>query len=313
MKLNTIDFNEVQLDLDTGTPTNFNTCFHAAEEAPGIAIPTEAPYSFDKWLSLILRTRHFPSTAAQTVALTRAQVRVLVDAAAASIQSRVLNRAYAEDLQDEVHPALKSLTIPREGLFMRLAACSPKDGAHSIPGQVSLYSINDIILRLTTSARATSAFNKILDGDAQEAQLFFLPFDSRMRSEREYRVFCAPDSLRIAAVSQYRWHRPWMFADKTPQEMGATARQILGGVEQLHAEIMAVIQENDRDHQNSVVRTQGLTFDVLYDEETERCDLIELNTFGARSGCGSCLFQWIKDRNVLYGISFEDVEFRVAM
>ena len=40
--------------------------------------------------------------------------------------------------------------------------------------------------------------------------------------------------------------------------------------------------------------------------------LVELNCFGAMSGCGSCIFHWIRDAGMLYGIE-EGVEFRVTM
>jgi hypothetical protein len=39
----------------------------------------------------------------------------------------------------------------------------------------------------------------------------------------------------------------------------------------------------------------------MSDEEKERCSLIELNSFGTRSGCGACLFQWLNDGEVVYG------------
>ncbi|KAF7552328.1 hypothetical protein G7Z17_g4415 [Cylindrodendrum hubeiense] len=312
MKLHIIDFNDVQLDLDTGVPTNVNTNFHTAEEAPDLAIPTNVPYSYDRWLPLVLRSRGLLASAVQTVSLTRAQVRVVVEAAGASVHTRVLNRAYAEDLQDEVHPAFKSLSFPQEGLFMRLGACSPKDGTQAIPGQMSLHSVDDIILRLTTSARATGTLGNMLNSDAQEIKIFFLPFDSKMRTEKEYRVFCVPGSLRMSGVSQYRWHKPWMFADKI-NELELIAQRILNGIQDVHAKILKDLRDNESNETDDLLRTQGFTFDVIYDGERDHCGLIELNTFGVRSACGSCLFQWVKDRDLLYGNDVEDVEFRVAV
>jgi len=63
--------------------------------------------------------------------------------------------------------------------------------------------------------------------------------------------------------------------------------------------------------QDKLLLEQGFSFDLFYKEETERCELVELNTFGVRSACGSCLFQWVKDRKVLYGE--EEGEFRVSV
>jgi len=45
----------------------------------------------------------------------------------------------------------------------------------------------------------------------------------------------------------------------------------------------------------------GFTFDVVLQREIE-IQLIELNPFGALSGCGGCLFNWIQDAELMYGL-----------
>lgn len=65
------------------------------------------------------------------------------------------------------------------------------------------------------------------------------------------------------------------------------------------------------DAEDRLMMEQGFSFDLFYDEDTEKCSLVELNTFGVRSACGSCLFQWVDDREVLYG--GEEAEFRVSV
>jgi hypothetical protein len=312
MKLNIVDYQDVLQDLDKGVTTNFNTNFHTAEEAPNLPIPTNKPYNYEIWLPLILKSRGIPSSALQVISLSRTQIKVLVNAAAASIHTRELNRSYAEDLEDEVYPAFKELTFPPEGLFTRLGACSPKDGAQLTPGKLSIHSVEDIVLRITTSARTWSALTNILNSDAEEGHAYFLPFEAGMRSEREYRVFCVPSSLDISAVSQYKWHKPWIFGHENKDEMTNKALNILSGIQKVHAEIVAYMQAHHDKELESFIRSQGFTFDVLYDENAGQCVLIELNTFGVRSACGSCLFQWLKDRAVLYGET-GDIEFRVAL
>ncbi|KAH6606919.1 hypothetical protein Trco_006072 [Trichoderma cornu-damae] len=311
MELKIIDFQNLLRDLGKGFQRNFNSSFHTAGEAPYLPIPTNEPYNYEIWLPLILKSRGISPSALQVVSLSRAQIKVLVDAAGASIHTRRLNRSYAEDLQDEVYPAFQRLVFPREGLFMRLGACSPKDGAQTNPGQLSIHSVEDIVLRVTTSMRTRSALSNMLSSDSQEGHVYFLPFDTRMRSEREYRVFCVPKTLGISAVSQYRWHKPWILAHENRDEMTNVAQKILNGIQGIRAEIIAYLQTYDDRELESLVRSQGLTFDVLYDENAGQCMLIELNPFGGRSACGSCLFHWMKDRVVLYGGS-RDVEFRVT-
>ncbi|UKZ77069.1 hypothetical protein TrVFT333_004787 [Trichoderma virens FT-333] len=148
--------------------------------------------------------------------------------------------------------------------------------------------------------------------DAEVGYVYFLPFNAGMKSAREYRVFCVPNSLDIAAVSQYEWHKQWIFANEDRDVMTRAAQRIFRGIQKVHAEIIAFMHAHEDNSLENFIRSQGFTFDVLYDEVTGQCMLIELNTFGVRSACGSCLFQWLKDRAVLYGET-GDVEFRVAM
>jgi hypothetical protein len=141
-------------------------------------------------------------------------------------------------------------------------------------------------------------------------ELFFLPFDARMASEREYRVFCAPGDGRIAGVSQYRWYKPWRFRGLGEQAQEKVVRAILEGAEAVKGLILEEVGRRN-DAGDRLMMEQGFSFDLFYDEDTDRCSLVELNTFGVRSACGSCLFQWVDDRKVLYGE--EEAEFRVAV
>ncbi|KAI0430129.1 hypothetical protein F5Y09DRAFT_308538 [Xylaria sp. FL1042] len=214
VRLANVDIFEVLADIqqrntyralanDLAVP-RFNTSFHTKHEAPDLpARLSEQPYSFKRWLPLILRT------------FTRAQARLLLSAAEASIQSRHINRLYREDLDEEILPILKSLSFSPDGLFMRLEACSAKDGAQGIPGNSALRSVDEILLLLLTSVRARNAHLNAFEAGIKAFELFFTPWNGRMRSEREYRVFCPPfcpeDSPRISAISQYAWHKNWVF------------------------------------------------------------------------------------------------------
>ncbi|KAL7943571.1 hypothetical protein V8C42DRAFT_329442 [Trichoderma barbatum] len=311
MELKVVDYQEVLQDLDKGVPINFNTNFHTAAQAPDLPIPSNKPYNYEIWLPLIQKSRGIPLSELQVVSLSRNRIKLLVQAAAASIHTRVLNRSYAEDLEEDVYPAFQGLIFPPEGLWMRFGACSPKDGAQLTPGQLSIRSVEDIVLRITTSLRTWSALTNILNSDAEVAYAYFLPFNVGMKSAREYRVFCVPNSLDISAVSQYEWHKPWIFANEDRNVMANMAQKILGGIQKVHVEVIAYMKAHEDKELETLIRSQGFTFDVLYDEIAGQCMLIELNTFGVRSACGSCLFQWLKDRAVLYGET-GNIEFRVA-
>lgn len=329
MRITKVPFAEVAADLARPQPINFNTSFHSRDEAPDlddddddVNEPSEAPYSFKRWLPLILRSRGLSRADVQVVSLSRPQAQLLLEAMEASAQLDHVNRLYREDLDDVVAaPALSGIVFPPGGLFARLDACSPKDGAQTRPGERAIRSVDDLLLRLVTSGRARSAVRKILqeDGGGGGVQLYLLPFDARMSSAREYRVFCPPPGggggaeeqahHRISAISQYQWHKPWLFAERGAAEQQEAARAIWEGCRAVHAMIVADLSahgDDDNHDMDLLLRRQGFSFDVLYDDAAVggggggRCELVELNGFGARSSCGSCLFQWVRDREVLY-------------
>jgi hypothetical protein len=292
MKLVRIPHANVQADI-----TQYNTSFHTREEAPDAEIPSQAPYSFKRWLPLITASRNVSVT---TIQLTRPQTRLLLDTAEASIPTGEINRMYREDLEVEIYPSLATLHFPPEGLFVRLDACSAKDGVSRIPRKRSLHSPEEIVLRIVTSIRARNALLDALEeewGPRQTFDLFFLPFNSRMRSEFEYRVFCPPGVERIAAISQYQWHKPWHFKSRSGAEMKRIAEHIADEAEKIRADIMIDLDEmNELD---MLLLKQGFSFDIFYYEQLDSVQLVELNVFGVRSACGSCLFNWVRDRAVL--------------
>jgi hypothetical protein len=356
VKLNTTLIQQSQQPDHTNP--NFNTSFHPHSAAPDLIRASETPYAFKRWLPLILRTRQAqaqntpppaplsptptrtgthtktrpatnlptpPSPLLQTIRLTRPQTTLLLAATEASLPRLEVNRLFREDLAEELVPLLEArLTFPPEGLFLRLDACSPKDGA----GPAVLRSVAEVVGKVVTSVRARNAMVRWVggwgsaaagEGAAEEGEevtreggleLFFLPFDARMAAEREYRVFCAPGDGRIAGVSQYRWYKPWRFRGLGEQAQEKVVRAILEGAEAVRGLILEEVERRD-DAEDRLMMEQGFSFDLFYDEDTDRCSLVELNTFGVRSACGSCLFQWVDDRKVLYGE--EEAEFRVAV
>jgi len=133
-----------------------------------------------------------------------------------------------------------------------------------------------------------------------------------MSTALEYRVFC-PQTEKgqeplISAVSQYKWHKPSIFQGRfSKDEVDALLVLIMTEIQRVHMEILDDLSGDDMDQ---LLVRQGFSFDVLYDEESEKCSLIELNGFGVRSGCGSCLFHWVRNIDTLYRI--EEVEFRIS-
>lgn len=169
----------------------------------------------------------------------------------------------------------------------------------------------------------------------QTANLCLLPFNRHMSTDHEFRVFCPPDPSRVVAISQYKWHAPFFTNDRNrAQEICNTVYE---GALTIHQDIMAFVQKDGREFIREKIHSEGFVMDVLFVEgevesetETEsggegkegageedgrrgdHVQLVEINPFGAMSGCGSALFQWIVDARVLYGVN-EGVQFRITM
>ncbi|KAK1999496.1 hypothetical protein LX36DRAFT_742959 [Colletotrichum falcatum] len=291
-----IDFAAVRADTADGRATHFNTCFHTEIEAPDKNETSNAPYSYGRWLHLVLASRRLPPDLIQKVTLTRSEARLLYNACNASIQIGRVNLTMAEDLNDEIAPVLSALRFPSKGLFVRLDACSPKDGAHKVTGQASLHTADDIILRLVTSGRCRTALEDCL-GASTPVELFFLPFDKRMASESEFACSVGPRTAGSPASAREDQDR---IIDRVSLE-----------AERLRTQIVADLKTNDVT--DRLLMEQGMSFDLLYDEQTNGVELVELNPFGTRSPCGSCLFQWVRDREVLYDEeNKQTIEYRIS-
>lgn len=139
------------------------------------------------------------------------------------------------------------------------------------------------------STRAHPSLKHEEDG----AKIYFLPWDNTMTSKREFRVFCPPstNTPKITAISQYAWHSPFLFSEGETTE--SVCSTVVAGSERVLDEI-----RNSKGF-NSALQRQGFTFDIRLRDEGNM-ELIELNAFGALTGCGSCLFHWIRDFQRFY-------------
>ncbi|KAI2631377.1 hypothetical protein GGS26DRAFT_93579 [Hypomontagnella submonticulosa] len=303
-------------------PSRFNTFFHPETEAPGLHRPSELPYSFGRWGRFILRERNQRyNETCQTITLSTDQARLLLSIAQQSIPSLRIVQIFRAEF-DRLAPAFAELRFPNEGLFMRLDSCSAKDAYR---GHMSLHTVDDVILRLVTSERVQAALTKALTPGAESLpyplrrsgtirtfevrrtgeeplEVYFLPFDHRIHDQHKYRVFCPPVAWprlsRISGISQFEWYTPWLFHDRRSHEIQRLGTRIATACNEIRGRIVARLdRRSEMDH---CFLYQGFTFDVWYDEGADAVNLIGLNAFGARSGTGSCLFQWIIDRDLLY-------------
>jgi len=188
--------------------------------------------------------------------------------------------------------------IPRNKFFVRLDTCSLKD---SIIGEGPVKNTRDLWMRLASSAHGMAGIRDLRKQELSTPIVMYLfPWQDNMRTELKYRVYCPPPTGKIAAIFQYKWHARWFYADAKEKYAGLVHKR-----NALHDKIMAHLAMTE------LLKSRGFVFDVVENPDTQEVKLIELNDFGAMSGCGPCLFHWIRNARVMYGVD-EGVKVRVA-
>lgn len=296
---------------------SYNTCFHKQEEIAEVLpnIEHKPPHSvqpwilLEPWLDMIISSRNLHEADVHRIELPGSFLAVLCSAFAVGIYMGRINASDAEDME-ACFPKTTTRGIDISQLlqagryFMRLNTCSLKDAVAGGKGPVT--SAQQLWTRLATSQRGCSGVMAMRAYDiSAPICLYLFPWDENMRTELEYRVFCPPYTERIAAISQYKWHERWYHANESTLDQQEVAKRVLNGGEAIHRQLM------DHPAMTEELKRSGFTFDIAEDLGGESVRLIELNDFGAMSGCGSCLFHWIEDAPVVYG-KLSKVEFRVG-
>jgi hypothetical protein len=282
-------------------------------------IPTTVPEMsttfYGLWKDLIVRLRNISPHDVHTVVLSPRYATTLLDASTvATLAGGRISELHRDDLLDpspfdHLFPAQQSKSdAPR--YFARYDAVSAKDSLLRAP----LTSAQAVVEQLATSQRSHHAITDALGTDSP-IHVYFMPWDDMMDTRGEYRVFCAPTSAyhphpsRVTAVSQYSWHKRSLLADLPLAQIEAEMVHLLEGIARIHAEIMVYSVGNGM---NERLNREGFVFDVYVHTGTREVQLLELNPFGVRSNCGSCLFHWVADAETLYG-GKDEIEVRLAI
>lgn len=207
--------------------------------------------------------------------------------------------------------------------FVRLDQMSPKDSPFGCGGPC--LSFEDVVVRLCSSMRAWGCLQREKEGaerDGREVrmQVVLNPWDADMDSASEFRVFVPPPlaagakeggvaGLRVSAVSQYCWHSPFAFPCGFALER--TAGLVCAGADAVLVDIRAFAEDEMSEEVRGLLLRYGFSFDVALQQDGS-VQLVEANPFGALSGCGTCLFNWVSDGRVLYGLE-RDVELVVTL
>lgn len=314
-----------------------NTYFHTADELPDV-IPDYARITPDAcepwlylhpWLPLILSSQRMATADVHEILLLPSFLAVVMFAGASGVITGHINGSNLEDLESNFPKTTTdgtdlSMLFSGRNWFARLDTCSLKDAKYFPTGQrkVSLgsepvVSSLDIYTRLATSSRGLEGV-RAMRASGNPVKVFLFPWREDVIKSTEYRIFCPPVAAssnaipRIAAISQYKWHEPWQPTNsKHPH---AEAEVIFQGCNDI---LSSILHRSNEIGMFEMLKHRGFVFDVFVvgrkgsDDEIE-VQLIELNNYGAMSGCGSALFHWIRDAALLYGLE-DKVEFIVSM
>ena len=148
-----LDVKLVKIDSTQVDWDRYNSSHHSPSEAPSDT-PYEASYAYNQWPKFNSTITKHSLSRVQHVSLSPQHGRLLIMVSEASVHTRAMNRVYAEEISELIAPSLSLLDFGSGGLFLRLDACSPKDGA---PGNFPLKTVGNILLRITTSYRARNS------------------------------------------------------------------------------------------------------------------------------------------------------------
>ena len=304
------------------------------------------------WLPLIARSQRIPSEAIHTIILPPKFLIFLDVASGAARITGTINLSNHEDLLETfpTHTAsgtpISSLFTPCGELkwFARLDTSSLKDYFRPGASAEPTTSVQQLCEHLSLSPRAYAGIEN-MRRTSSHGSLYLVPWREDLRDAVELRVFCPPtcwssspsDSPpqalyralplpatlpRISAISQYQSGPPWRQLSRL--SLVDEAQAIVHGCQAILQDIITRAGELNQAFVGGSTALEelcrmGFSFDVFVLAGSGiagsgmEVQLVELNCFGAMSGCGSCLFHWIRDARVLYGVEDGVVEFRVTV
>jgi hypothetical protein len=216
----------------------------------------------------------------------------LKDFTNAGIQYQRLNESSYEDLIELDVVDIITAAIQRLGgrVFARWDEMSPKDG---IFGTRPMTSAREVLNQICTAARTLVAIEdmeKFCEDDGCELRcpLILMKYDFSMNMNHEFRCFVHWG--RLTGISQYKWHEYSSDWSNSATSIWALADNMCTKILKFNQSIMFA----NREDKYAALLHAGFTFDVLVKgknvtEEVEAVQLIELNSFGPNSLCGSAL------------------------
>ena len=301
------------------TQQDYNTSRHTRAEIESAlpdmehVDPADLPYIlFSNYIDVVMASRSWDPSYIYRIELDKSVCRLLDMTSNFALFTGQIPLANADALHESFPADFGSVDIidrfdtidellQEHPIFPRLDECSLRD---AITGEGPLENVKDLWTRLVTSRRAMYSV-KYLQKINYPVYLHLLPWDDEMKPELEYRAFVSPGSHRIVAISQYKWQAKWYHAKEKPKVRDNIVGLIMEGSNEILAEIFNCKGLTNR------VKEHGFVFDVVENPVNHRLRLVDINEYGAMTATGACLFHWIVDAKILYGLE-DKIQFRVT-
>ncbi|KAI4658932.1 uncharacterized protein J4E79_006692 [Alternaria viburni] len=328
----------IAANTDSSNPSSrsqrFSTAHHRLSEITPIVpsnprfaheTPPWSPYGYTLWHSLIASSQNL--TEYHEIILPSFLYEDLLRCHSAWVSTSRIHTSLLNDVVETLlctksGKKLAGLLDGKRQWFIRLDQMSPKDSP--MGGKLPSSTCEDVITKICSSMRAYGCLTREFEdakkeGREMEIKLVLNPWDEGMDAGKEFRVFVPPPAAKtgreanaaefeISAISQYRWpmrfEAPWGF------DLQRTVELVDVGAKKVLEDIVSYAEKELSEEIMGLLLRYGFSYDVAL-QQNGSVQLVEINPFGALSGCGACLFNWVLDGKVLYGL--EEPEFTVTV
>ncbi|KAI4629138.1 uncharacterized protein J4E87_003399 [Alternaria ethzedia] len=328
----------IAANTDSSNPSSrsqrFSTAHHLVSEISPVVpcnshftheTPPWTPYGYTLWHPHIATSQNLAEY--HEILLPSFLYEDLLRCHSAWVATNRIHKSLLNDVVETLHctksgKKLAGLLDGKRKWFIRLDQMSPKDSP--MGGKLPSSTAEDVITKICSSMRAYGCLTREFEdakkeGREMQIKLVLNPWDEEMDPAKEFRVFVPPPAAKIgrealaaqfevSAISQYRWpmgfEAPWGF------ELQRTVGLVDVGAKMVLGEIVAYGEQELSEEIMGLLLRYGFSFDVALQQDGS-VQLVEINPFGALSGCGACLSNWVLDGTVLYGL--EEPQFTVTV
>ncbi|RAR04555.1 hypothetical protein DDE82_004512 [Stemphylium lycopersici] len=282
--------------------------------------PPWTPYGYALWHDLIAASQGLKQAEYHEILIPSFLYEDMMRCHSAWVSTGRIHGAILSEVLDTLHATkagkrLAALLDGERKWFIRLDQMSPKDSP--MGGKLPSSTLEDVVMKLCSSMRAYGCLVREKEdaekqGREMVIRLALNRWDEGMDPAREFRVFVPPpaaaavsrstnalivENFKISAISQ-------CFS------LEETVAKVEAGADTVLADIVAYAQKELSEDIVNMLLKHGLSFDVALQQDGS-VQLVEINPFGALSGCGACLFNWVLDGKVLYGLG--EAQFAVTL